>query len=237
MGDAILIQGPGQQGLACVIAAKAAGASQIIVSGLGRDSQRLKVAQKLGATHTIDVESEDLVSRVKDITGGDGVDVVVNVTGGGDHVDLPRNDLLRFGSADSPHRIEHRVEHARSAGLGDRGEVIRLAVRKLVGKNHHVDRSLAAVGPRHAVNRRQPVHRRALERRRELHLLPLPAVREWFVARASEFPLRRAQTRVGPARYTTVGAAVPSARVLREVGGARRVGLAPRSAESSGPRR
>ena len=62
--------------------------------------------------------------------------------------------------------------------------------------------------------------------RRELHLLPLPAVREWFVARASEFPLRRAQTRVGPGRYTTVGAAVPAARVLREVGGARRVELA-----------
>lgn len=86
LGDAVLIQGPGQQGLACVIAAKAAGASQIIVSGLGRDSQRLQVAEKLGATHTIDVESEDFISRVRDITGGEGVNVVVNVTGGGDHV-------------------------------------------------------------------------------------------------------------------------------------------------------
>jgi threonine dehydrogenase-like Zn-dependent dehydrogenase len=86
LGDTILIQGPGQQGLACVIAARAAGASQIIVSGLARDAQRLKVAEKLGATHTIDAESEDLVSQVKDITGGEGVNVVVNVTGGGDHV-------------------------------------------------------------------------------------------------------------------------------------------------------
>ena len=86
LGDAILIQGPGQQGLACVIAAKAAGASQIIVSGLARDAQRLKVAEKLGATHTIDVEiGRPREPKVKEITGGEGVNVVVNVTGGGDH--------------------------------------------------------------------------------------------------------------------------------------------------------
>ena len=83
IGDAILIQGPGQQGLACVIAAKAAGASRIIVSGLSRDSKRLEVARLLGATHTINVDEEDLVQKVKDYTGGDGVEVVVDVTGGG----------------------------------------------------------------------------------------------------------------------------------------------------------
>src|SRR5215470_17728432 len=30
--------------------------------------------------------------------------------------------------------------------------------------------------------------------RRELHLLPLPAARAWFLARRSEFPLRRTET-------------------------------------------
>ena len=63
--------------------------------------------------------------------------------------------------------------------------------------------------------------------RRELHLLPLPAAREWFVARASEFPLRQARTRIGPAQYTTVGATVPARRLLSEVPGARRVDLTP----------
>ncbi|MGZ6029734.1 MAG: hypothetical protein ACXWK5_09980 [Myxococcaceae bacterium] len=61
--------------------------------------------------------------------------------------------------------------------------------------------------------------------RRELHLLPLPAVRDWFLARASEFPLRQAQTRVSGVRYTTVGASVPARRVLAEVNGARRLEL------------
>jgi hypothetical protein len=63
--------------------------------------------------------------------------------------------------------------------------------------------------------------------RRELHLLPLPGARAWFLPRASEFPLRHAQTRIGTARYTTVGATVPCRRVLGEVPGARRVELGP----------
>lgn len=84
IGDAIWIQGPGQQGLAAVIAAKAAGASCIIVSGLSRDTRRLEVAKLLGADYTIDVEEDgDPVSKIMDWTGGEGVNVVVNVTGGG----------------------------------------------------------------------------------------------------------------------------------------------------------
>jgi hypothetical protein len=60
---------------------------------------------------------------------------------------------------------------------------------------------------------------------RELHLLPFPEARAWFLPRAAEFPLRHAQTRIGAARYTTVGATVPCRRVLGEVPGARRVKL------------
>jgi len=61
--------------------------------------------------------------------------------------------------------------------------------------------------------------------RRELHLLPVPATRSWFLAHASEFPLRHTQTRIGAHRYTTVGAAVPARRLLREVEGARKIAL------------
>src|SRR5690348_14127270 len=82
LGKSILIQGPGQQGLACVIAAREAGAACIIVSGLGRDARRLEIARKLGAHATVNIDAEDLIQRVRDETGGDGVDVVVNVSGG-----------------------------------------------------------------------------------------------------------------------------------------------------------
>jgi hypothetical protein len=71
--------------------------------------------------------------------------------------------------------------------------------------------------------------------RHELHLLPVPATRRWFLARASEFPLRHTQTRVGAHRYTTVGAAVPARRLLQEVEGARKIPLS--GAKPRAPRR
>lgn len=83
LGSSILIQGPGEHGLAAAMAAKAAGAACIIVAGLSQDASRLEIARRVGAHYTVDVEQEDLVARVKEITGGEGVDSVVNITGAG----------------------------------------------------------------------------------------------------------------------------------------------------------
>jgi threonine dehydrogenase-like Zn-dependent dehydrogenase len=80
-GESILIFGPGQQGLACVVAAREAGAGQILVTGLERDAARLAVAEKLGATHTF-VAGDDLPERVRDIVGGAGVDLTVDTAAG-----------------------------------------------------------------------------------------------------------------------------------------------------------
>jgi threonine dehydrogenase-like Zn-dependent dehydrogenase len=79
-GDSVLVLGPGQRGLASVIAARAAGADIIIVTGLSRDAAKLALARELGADHTIDVEQEDVRSRVRELTGGRGADVVVEVS-------------------------------------------------------------------------------------------------------------------------------------------------------------
>jgi threonine dehydrogenase-like Zn-dependent dehydrogenase len=79
-GQSMLILGPGQRGLASVIAAKAAGAAQIIVTGLERDAAKLDLAKQFGADHVINVDKEDTVTRVKEVTDGKLVDVVLDVT-------------------------------------------------------------------------------------------------------------------------------------------------------------
>ena len=79
-GDTVLILGPGQRGLASVIAARAAGADTIIVTGLTRDHRKLELAKEFGADHVIDIEQENARKRVKELTDGRGADVVVEVS-------------------------------------------------------------------------------------------------------------------------------------------------------------
>jgi threonine dehydrogenase-like Zn-dependent dehydrogenase len=79
-GDTVLILGPGQRGLASVIACREAGARRIIVTGLAADARKLALARELGANATIDVENEDARQRVRELTDGDGADVVVEVS-------------------------------------------------------------------------------------------------------------------------------------------------------------
>jgi threonine dehydrogenase-like Zn-dependent dehydrogenase len=80
--SSVLIQGPGQQGLSQVVACKQAGAALIIVTGTARDAARLELAKTLGADHAIDVDAEDPLEHVRDVTGGKGVDVVLDCTAG-----------------------------------------------------------------------------------------------------------------------------------------------------------
>jgi threonine dehydrogenase-like Zn-dependent dehydrogenase len=80
IGETIVILGPGQRGLASVIAAREAGAGTIIVTGLSRDERKLALARELGAHHTIDVQRGDPVRVVREITDGALADVVIDVT-------------------------------------------------------------------------------------------------------------------------------------------------------------
>ena len=80
-GDTVLIQGPGQQGLACTWAARAAGAARIIVTGTAADADRLGLARRWGADRIVEVDTDDVVEVVADETGGAMADVVVDVSG------------------------------------------------------------------------------------------------------------------------------------------------------------
>jgi threonine dehydrogenase-like Zn-dependent dehydrogenase len=61
-----------------VVAASEAGAGTIIVSGTSRSPYKLRLAEALGADHTIEADTEDLPARVMEITKGRGVDVVLD---------------------------------------------------------------------------------------------------------------------------------------------------------------
>jgi threonine dehydrogenase-like Zn-dependent dehydrogenase len=78
----VLIQGPGQQGLSQTVICKQAGAALIIVTGTTKDAARMAVAKTLGADYVIDVQKEDPLARILEITGGRGVDVVLDCTAG-----------------------------------------------------------------------------------------------------------------------------------------------------------
>ena len=80
LGETIVVLGSGQRGLACIIAARAAGAGKIIVTDLARAANKLEFARELGADAAIVADEEDVVARVMDLTGGQGADVVVDVT-------------------------------------------------------------------------------------------------------------------------------------------------------------
>jgi len=79
LGDTIVILGCGQRGLCSVIAAKEAGCSCIVVTGLRRDEYKMKLALEFGADHVIYADEEDVVEAVKKILP-DGADIVLDTT-------------------------------------------------------------------------------------------------------------------------------------------------------------
>ncbi len=97
VGDTIVILGPCQRGLCSVIAAREAGASTIIVTGLSADEHKLALAREFGAHHTIDVEREDLVARVREITDGAMADIAIDVTAVANEPVIQAIDVARRG--------------------------------------------------------------------------------------------------------------------------------------------
>jgi L-iditol 2-dehydrogenase len=81
LGDVVVVLGPGSIGLLSLQVAKISGAEKIIVIGKSEDKDRLKLAEKLGAEITINVDEEDPIKTVKTITKGLGADVVLEASG------------------------------------------------------------------------------------------------------------------------------------------------------------
>ncbi|GAA4367898.1 zinc-binding dehydrogenase [Agromyces bauzanensis] len=98
-GETVVVQGAGGLGLFATAVAKARGASTVItVDGV---AERLELAKGFGADHIVDISaiesSRDRVKRVRELTGGRGADVVVEVVGSPAVIDEGLKMLGQFG--------------------------------------------------------------------------------------------------------------------------------------------
>ncbi|CAM9001321.1 unnamed protein product [Rhodiola kirilowii] len=78
-GDSIAVIGVGGVGSSCLQLARAFGASDIIAVDIQDD--KLEKAKIFGATHTVNSAKEDAVEKIREITGGLGVDIAVEALG------------------------------------------------------------------------------------------------------------------------------------------------------------
>jgi len=83
-GESVVITGPGPIGLISLAIAKATGARIAGVTGRSSDEGiRFEKARELGADFTINVDQEDPVKKVLEMTNGLGVDILIETSGGG----------------------------------------------------------------------------------------------------------------------------------------------------------
>ncbi|MFF5720301.1 S-(hydroxymethyl)mycothiol dehydrogenase [Streptomyces buecherae] len=78
-GDSVAVIGCGGVGIAAVAGARLAGAAKIIAVDL--DDRKLEQARGLGATHTVNGRTTDVVEAVRGLTDGNGADVVIEAVG------------------------------------------------------------------------------------------------------------------------------------------------------------
>ncbi len=78
-GSSIAILGAGTVGLSAVMAAALTPAASIIA--VDRVPARLALAHEFGATDTVDVSQTDITAALAEITGGRGVDHIIDATG------------------------------------------------------------------------------------------------------------------------------------------------------------
>jgi L-iditol 2-dehydrogenase len=77
--DTAIVVGAGMIGLLTLQAVRAAGCTRVFIADV--DASRLQLAEKIGATKTLNASGADLVAEVQRLTGGAGVDVALEAVG------------------------------------------------------------------------------------------------------------------------------------------------------------
>lgn len=78
-GSSLVVFGTGAVGLAGLMAANIAGCDEIIAVDI--HDNRLELAKELGATAVINSKNEDVIKRIREITGNKGANYAVDTTG------------------------------------------------------------------------------------------------------------------------------------------------------------
>jgi len=78
-GDSVAVIGCGGVGGAAIAGSRLAGAAKIIAVDV--DDRKLEQARSLGATHTVNGKSADVVETIRELTDGNGADVVIEAVG------------------------------------------------------------------------------------------------------------------------------------------------------------
>ncbi len=78
-GDSVAVLGCGGVGNAAIAGARLAGAATIVAVDI--DAKKLRWAEGLGATDTVDATAGDVVEAIRERTGGFGADVVIDAVG------------------------------------------------------------------------------------------------------------------------------------------------------------
>ncbi len=108
LNDSAVVIGAGMIGLFVIQALRLAGCGKIIAVDVVPD--KLNLACELGASHTVNSGTEDVLARVQDLTGGLGADLAVEAVGMPQTVELAVRSVRKGGSVTLVGNVSPRVE-------------------------------------------------------------------------------------------------------------------------------
>ncbi|HET9294918.1 MAG TPA: L-threonine 3-dehydrogenase [Gemmatimonadales bacterium] len=158
IGSAVLVLGCGPIGCFAVGVARAAGASLVLASDF--NDRRLAIAHTMGAHVTLNPGRDDVLARVRELTQGDGVDLVCEMSG------HPSGHAQAFAAARLGGRVNLLGTPSRTTEVDFARDVIFKGLtlygvtgRKMYGTWHVMQRFLRAgqLDPRPVVTHRFPL--------------------------------------------------------------------------------
>ena len=119
-GEFVAIWGAGPVGLFAIKSAVVKGAGRIIA--IESAPERIALARQAGATDVIDFEKEDVMERLKEITGGQGPDCVVDCVGmesvaGHGMFSVVSAVQEKLTGNQRPYALEQMIQAVRSCGI------------------------------------------------------------------------------------------------------------------------